>query len=81
MIAVPVAVTPPPTGESNVSTGGESVVYWNPVVMILTPVTSPCALMLPVNCAAIAFPGPVGSVTVIPGAVEYPVPGFVIVTP
>ena len=81
VIAVPSAVVPPPTGAANVIDGGESVVYWNPVVMMLTPVTSPCALILPVNCAAIAFPGPVGWVTVIAGAVEYPEPGFVIVTP
>ena len=59
MSVVQVAVTPPPTGAAKVTTGGVSEVYWNPVVIILTPVTSPCALILEVNCAVIAFPGPV----------------------
>ena len=49
MSVVQVAVTPPPTGAAKVTTGGVSEVYWNPVVIILTPVTSPCALILEVN--------------------------------
>ena len=70
MSVVQVAVTPPPTGAAKVTTGGVSEVYWNPVVIILTPVTSPCALILEVNCAVIAFPGPVAAVTLTAGAVE-----------